>query len=214
MTRIISRLHPATIWDIGANIGFWSLFLTTLVPRCNIRCYEPDPLNQKYLFLNRDRNAIGSWTVRPVALSDRKGTSSFVTDVTTGSTGRIGRGKTYGGDTFKFEPKEIVVEVSTVDDEIQAGATPPEFIKCDVEGHECAVLQGGRKMLMAYHPVILFEDTGVAETATLLRDLGYEFFDIQGRRLETPQWNTLAVHKTQAAELLSTQDPSCSGKTG
>jgi len=98
VSRIVSRLQPMTIWDIGANIGFWSIFLSTLVPRCSIRCYEPDPLNQKYLLLNRDRNGIGNWTVRPVVLSDRKGTSSFVTDVTTGSTGRIALGKTFGGD--------------------------------------------------------------------------------------------------------------------
>jgi len=76
-----------------------------------------------------------------------------------------------------------------------------------VEGYENAVFQGGRETLRTYHPVILFEDTGTPETARLLRDLGYEFFDTRGRKVETPQWNTLAVHTTQTAELLSTQDP-------
>jgi FkbM family methyltransferase len=42
--------------------------------RREIHCFEPDEVNLKYLRLNRERNGLANWTIRPLAVSDRRGT--------------------------------------------------------------------------------------------------------------------------------------------
>lgn len=198
VSRILTRLQPAVVWDIGANIGTWSLFMSTVMPQARIRCFEPDPVNLKFLTRNQTGNSLANWTIRPVALSDRRGHLVFMTDPTTGTTGSLARTESFSHKFFAAPTKEITVETSTIDDEIRDGADAPEFIKCDVEGHELAVFLGARETLARHHPVILFEDSGQVGTAELLRTYGYLFFNMRGDRIEEPAWNTMAVHVTQA----------------
>lgn len=198
VVRLLENLRPTVVWDIGANIGTWSMFLTTRLPRAEVRCFEPDPVNLKYLALNQTRNKIQTWTIRPVALSDRKGRMTFIGDPATGTTGSLERDEPWITKYFNAPTCELLVDVVMIDDEIRGGAAVPQFIKCDVEGHELAVFLGGLAMFRTHHPVIMYEDTGKAKVADLLRDLGYVLYDLNGKLLEKPAWNTLAVHNSQS----------------
>lgn len=53
----------------------------------------------------------------------------------------------------------IPCEVSTIDQLVMDGRTPPHFLKIDVEGHEAAVLRGARRLLAGAHApmVVQFE---------------------------------------------------------
>jgi len=61
-----------------------------------------------------------------------------------------------------------------------------DFIKIDIDGHECAALSGARDALLRYRPVIVMElapyvlrerDTDLAELLGLLAPVGYRFVD-------------------------------------
>ncbi len=79
-------------------------------------------------------------------------------------------------------PQYIEVEVSTLDDEL-AGLTP-SVLKIDVEGAELDVLEGGRALLQATRPIVIFEH--VADTAGLYGnapDAAWELFGALGYRI-------------------------------
>lgn len=44
--------EPTTIFDLGANVGFLTLYLKTKYPHARIFCFEPDPENFKQLIAN------------------------------------------------------------------------------------------------------------------------------------------------------------------
>ena len=76
--KILSQLQPKSVWDVGANIGIWSLFFSSRCPvTTEIRCFEPDPRNLELLRMNMNRNGLTNWRICPVALSNRDGISTF-----------------------------------------------------------------------------------------------------------------------------------------
>src|SRR5439155_13812461 len=75
-------------WDIGANVGSWTLFLAGLPrPFERIFCFEPDATKRALLELNISRNHLASVQVMPLALSSHSGSATFKSDPITGSTG-------------------------------------------------------------------------------------------------------------------------------
>jgi FkbM family methyltransferase len=192
--EFLRRRPPRVVWDVGANIGFWSLYLSAAFPDLvEHRCFEPDPTNLQLLRRNRDENHL-RWVIRPVGLSDRAGTAKFYADEETGATGTVERDADFIGLHYGLKRKETTVELSTIDAEVAAGAAPPDFMKVDVEGHELAMFRGGRETLRRVRPLIVFECTrDHGKVATFLRDLDYRLLDMQGQPCAEPGYYTLAV---------------------
>lgn len=84
-------------------------------------------------------------------------------------------------------PEYIEVRVSTLDDEL--GERRPGVIKIDVEGAELEVLRGGRTVLAAAKPIVIFEHVAAAARLygsqsgalwDLFAELGYRIFAVTG----------------------------------
>jgi FkbM family methyltransferase len=192
--RIMSHHQPTSIWDVGANIGIWSLLLTSLCPaKSEIRCFEPDPNNLEFLKMNMLRNRIDSWIIRPVALSNRVGTGTFYSDPVSGATGSLDKESDFAGEHFHAVREEYSVELTMIDSEIASGAKPPQFMKIDVEGHEFEVLQGAVRTLREHRPILIFETTrNHSEIATLFRELDYQLLNLNGELVDQPLFSTIA----------------------
>lgn len=188
--------EPICAWDIGANVGLWSLFLAGHSNVSQVVCYEPDEINLRLLSLNRDRNALASrLDVRAIALSDKAGKAVFHSDAVTGSTGSLESGTRFIEQHYSAITHPVNVVVSTVDDEVQAGTAAPQFLKIDVEGHELALLRGARSTLSEHRPMLLIEVTNhVEEVAHLLTAAGYRLVNPKTRtELHSPAYMTAAI---------------------
>jgi FkbM family methyltransferase len=112
------------LWDIGANIGIWSLFLTSACTAdAEITCFEPDLENLKFLQLNKDRNKIQNWTIRPLAVSNEVGLATFFSDPVCGATGSLEAGHDFIGKHYHARRNEYQVRITTVDAEVASGGS-------------------------------------------------------------------------------------------
>lgn len=195
VSRILRKIAPQVVWDIGANIGTWSLFFSSICGESTeIRCFEPDPQNVRFLEMNRKENHLPNWIIRPLALSNREGAATFFADPVCGATGTLEHDRDFIGTQYHAEMVAIEAKTTTVDAEIVSGARPPQFMKIDVEGHELEVLNGARNTLRFHRPSLIFETTpNNAEISAFFKELDYELFDLDGNRIAEPQFNTIAA---------------------
>jgi FkbM family methyltransferase len=179
-----------TVFDIGANIGFYSVLFSNWVgSRGRVVAYEPDSANLKLLRRNLELNGCQNAAVRPVALSNESGRELFSVDRVTRSTGHLGSGATYGGTIFGTGKEDLVsVVASTLDDEVREYGAP-NLIKMDIEGGEYNALTGGIRTLRSHRPLIVSElntwsqehanGTGRAvQTTRFLNSLDYSLWDL------------------------------------
>lgn len=76
LANIAEESPGATFWDIGANIGLFTLLAARL--GLNVVAFEPLLASQQLLQLAIPLNGVGDWVVAvPVGLSDRTRTANF-----------------------------------------------------------------------------------------------------------------------------------------
>jgi FkbM family methyltransferase len=177
---ILVRLNPLTVWDVGANVGLWTLFFAGFQPAIShIVAYEPDALNLKLLSRNVSATKTHSVVIRSLALSNTTGAATFQSDPITGSTGTLEADASFITRHYGRPSEPRIIDVTTVDTEIAAGIPAPDFMKIDVEGHEYHLLCGAANLLATKRPFLLLEVTGpnVDATTALLRKHDYLLFD-------------------------------------
>jgi FkbM family methyltransferase len=169
-------LRPGmTVYDIGANIGFFSLLAARLVGTAGrVMAFEADPDIAARLRENVARNQGGTISVEEKAVWSSSSPVFFARADVEVSPDR-GLGHVIDSDAGKLAPSTIRVEAVSVDEYVRQSATP-HFIKCDVEGAEVEVIRGGEKLLAEKRPLILCEMHGEENRQTLLKlfaNLGY-----------------------------------------
>ena len=180
------------VFDIGANIGLHSIVLSRLVgPSGKLHAFEPN--SELVPALTYTIGQLSNAYLHTIALSNKDVESSLFVppDDTVASLADW----TVASPVFNQDGPSHVVNCSErrMDDLIANNALPqPDFIKCDVEGSELQVFQGGRRTLNRVDgPVILFEanecasrafDVGVSTAKDFLfglEDPHYRFFEIE-----------------------------------
>lgn len=136
-------------YDIGANIGLYSLYAAGLGR--NIRTYAFEP--HKYTFVSLMNNIAANGLLEKVfpisiPLSDTADVSSmnYAAMDAGSSMSQLGH-STYGTESFAPKLQEIVY-CTSLDDLIWKKAIPvPHHIKMDVDGNEPRILKGMSKLL-------------------------------------------------------------------
>lgn len=132
----------SVIFDVGANIGTWSIGLA----KGNRKIYSFEPLYTSFLalcgnvFINKLENSINVFNY---ALTD---------DVTQKYTMKYDTGNV--GYCMLQNTDESTVSLLTLD---SLKLNKLDFMKVDVEGHEINVLKGGTDTIQKFRPVIMFE---------------------------------------------------------
>lgn len=169
-------------YDIGANAGFFSLLGSRCVgPEGRVFAFEPLVEDVRSIRAQLDLNDVSHCIVIEAAVADRSGWIEFC-EGAENSTGHVNPREGPGHDVSAIQVKAV-----TLDDFVKTFPSP-DFIKMDVEGAELLVLRGARSMLAGKRPPnMLIEFHGDRlrhECLFLLADVGYEFRDMAGRRLD------------------------------
>ena len=127
-------------FDIGANIGIYSLFCAATHPKCNILAFEPHQANFFRLLDNIKLNGFDNITPFMYCVGDKTGHMDF-----TGFSDEVG--STGGQMSESGEVGELACW--SLDDFIIHGfySPNPNHIKIDIDGQEWKVVQGMKKTL-------------------------------------------------------------------
>jgi FkbM family methyltransferase len=153
--------------DVGANVGQHSLFMSRIAAQ--VIAFEPyEPVRLRLLHQMK-LNGISNIEVHASGLSDRSRTMPFYAPV--GSNAGIG----------SFDPESTkkgniaIGELAIVSGDAHFEQHKParlDVLKIDVEGFERSVLQGLKKTLQTYRPLVVCEMTyGNADSFTTSEDI-------------------------------------------
>lgn len=141
--RLIRRVvTPASLnFDIGANVGGFTLAMAKACPTAEIHSFEPAPETFEKLCANIALNGVSHVHSHRAAMGSKPGRSFFHVDPNSPATNHL-QGSRLADDQC------IEVEVQTVDTMIQqAKQGTPGLLKIDVEGFECEVLLGAAESI-------------------------------------------------------------------
>jgi FkbM family methyltransferase len=141
-----------TIYDMGANVGFYSLLSSVLTgPTGKVFSFEPLPRNLTYLRKHIELNGLENCNVIPFAVSDTDGSSSFAV-----------KGACMSSlSSNNSEESVIPVEMVALDTLVRTGKLPPpNVIKCDIEGAEDRALAGAKTVIQQHRPTLILATHG------------------------------------------------------
>jgi FkbM family methyltransferase len=160
----LARIHdqPATILDIGANIGFFALATRSFFPSATIHCYEPNPRILPYL--EKNASAVAAEVFRE-AVGAGAGT------VFLEERGDSNQARTAGATSGLAVPQVgLASAVQRLNGKI-------DLAKIDCEGAEWEMFENRepwkaiRHLRMEYH---LIEGTCYADVQSRLSEFGFE----------------------------------------
>lgn len=173
-----------SLWDVGANFGYYSWLLKSAAPDLQVVLIEPLPANASLIRATIQRNKFVDATLIEAGASDCPGEGTLHADELGGSTSSLNDEATFEQRHFGLSPKLIRVPLVSVDT-LRAQHGPVDFIKIDVEGHEAATLRGAAETIRRDQP-ILFVECAHPEHACVrsLESVGYTIVDADRLSLE------------------------------
>lgn len=182
VTKLLKLIKPGDIcWDVGANIGFYTCLLASLVEDSGaVVAFEPAARTCGYLKENVSLNQFTNVTVVNKGLGDKQEQRLLHYSEA---------GLAEGTASLKYADGRAASErvtLNTIDNLIPELPTP-DFIKIDVEGYQLEVLRGAEHCLKIHAPLLMAElrDVGETNRATFgeiedyVADLGYQLYEIR-----------------------------------
>ncbi len=160
-------------FDIGANIGIYSLYAA--YKHQNIEVFSFEPVQENFIALVKNIN-LNNMNINPInlALSSEVGFKElFLSDLRVGNSGaQIDEAKNEAGEGFSPKKVEKILTVS-IDTLIHSFKMPaPNYIKIDVDGLEPKILQGMSNTLKSDNTLsILVESNNHEQLKLFSQDL-------------------------------------------
>ena len=184
-------LRPGEVlYDVGANVGAYSLLAVVAVPGARVVSFEPAPANFAALCANVELNEVGDRVIPvPLALGDRPRSAAL-----------DGEGSPGASHTLSEASDEaIAVLVDRLDDIVTRFGLPgPDHLKLDVDGNELEVLAGAAGLLASggvKSAMVELESARDEEVVGRMGDLGFalvERMSGEGRAPGAPGYGLFA----------------------
>jgi FkbM family methyltransferase len=142
--EIMAGPGGARFWDVGSNIGIFTLYAAARFPRADIVSFEPFFPNFVKLKANITANRLDNVTPVWVALHNRGGVARFgIQDERLGASGNV---VVEDSDASRFKASERVLQMRG--DSLPAlGLPAPTLLKIDVDGIEQEIIEGMTSVL-------------------------------------------------------------------
>jgi FkbM family methyltransferase len=180
-------------FDIGANVGIYSAIACLFRSEggMSVYAFEPVPETFSMLCATIEKNGFSEMVYcNNIGLSNQTGNMMFYKNKVYPGASSLGNSQLYNKD----EVEEITVKIDTLDAFVaRTGITRLDYIKCDVEGAEKLVIEGGLRTIRKFRPVIQLEQVRKwserfkyhpDELVQLLRAEGYKCYVIKNNDLE------------------------------
>ncbi|MBS4027068.1 MAG: FkbM family methyltransferase [Ignavibacteriales bacterium] len=192
-TRLLQSIlrEGDTFVDVGANIGYYSLFAGLLVKeKGRVISFEPEPFNFSYLQKNVSLNNLTNVIMEQKAISDRKGQLRLFLDKTNSGAHHL-----YN---LNDQAEEVIVEAITLDEYFSPSSQRVDLIKMDIQGYEPFALKGmeniirqnpSLKIITEYWPPMI-KKAGFNPEDYLksLTSLGFHFTIINGQHIQNVEF--------------------------
>ncbi|WP_342228097.1 FkbM family methyltransferase [Rickettsiella endosymbiont of Rhagonycha lignosa] len=209
---ILNIIEPNMVFfDIGANIGWHSINIAKAYESISVYAFEPILETFNLLKNNIILNNLRNVQLFNIGLSNTCEEQVFYYDrhATAFTSSR--------NNLEKDNIHKIYAQVEKMDEFICNNKIDKvDFIKCDVEGSELHVIQGGKKHIEKFLPMVMIEMVRKwtanfhyhpNQIIKFFADLEYQCFRIQDKKLidfpfmdeETPDINFLFLHKIKHA---------------
>ncbi|MEU2621078.1 FkbM family methyltransferase [Streptomyces sp. NPDC007157] len=166
--RLAAR--SATIADVGAHVGYFSMIAAHANPKAKVHSFEPVDQIHSRLSVNVRSNGVHNVTLHQAGVSSEPGWA----DISVRFSGNLlSTGSTLEGAAPDAQLKRI--RLLTLD-EVFAD-TKLDLVKIDVEGHEMSVLRGARQVLRRDRPTLVMEalvDADLDDLIAQFDPLGYD----------------------------------------
>lgn len=214
---VLQMIKPGdTVFDIGANLGWYTIKIRLRHPSTTVYSFEPIPSSYALLRRNLQLNGLSADLAFNFGLSNENKTVSFFFDTRCTMASSMA--------DLRQHPETIAVEcqVRRLDDVLPSfqGLQRLDFIKCDVEGAELLVYQGGVSTINRFRPIVFSEilrkwakkfGYHPNDVLTFFRDLGYECFILENGHLTkfgtvddtTVATNYFFLHRESHAALIA-----------
>ncbi|MFH1387618.1 MAG: FkbM family methyltransferase [bacterium] len=181
-----NRKKNITILDVGANIGWFSLYYAKALPGSQIYSFEPIANNYANILFNIKLNGLKNIKAVNVGVSDHQGVATFYCDQ------EITANASLVKHSARKHLEEKNVKLVTLDKYCGQNGIRPDLLKVDVEGAELFVFKGAKRILADHHPIVFAEmlrkwaekfNYHPNQIIELLNNYGYQCFRLCGDRL-------------------------------
>lgn len=198
LTWIDSFEESAVFYDIGANVGLYSIY-AAMKKDVQVFCFEPSFFNLEFLarniYINKLTDRI---SIFPVALNDKVSISNFQLTSTEwgGALSTFEKGFDDSGN--KIQSKFIYNTIGfDLDHLVEVTKIPfPEYVKIDVDGLEHFIIGGAQNVIKKAKSVLIeINDNFEEQRSTsekFMTDLGFKLVQkVHTESLEQPTFNQL-----------------------
>lgn len=200
-----------TFFDIGANLGEFTVFMAAQLCNGVVYSFEPLSANRKILEENIRINNLKNVKVFPFGL----GYEDMIVPLYTNSESNVHHGINEGlSSVYKSETRaefQENIELRNLDLLHLQGLNRMDIVKIDVEGSELSVLKGMRSHIIKFKPILMIEfndDTFLSagynsnDLIKFISELGYNLYTfkrgeiIRKRIIQPSAWgNYIAVYE-------------------
>ena len=178
---IFKYLQGAKVFlDIGANLGWYSVKAALRDPNLKIYAIEPIPSLCRLLNRNCELNDTSQIKIFDIGFGKVNGRAEFFYSPTMSVAASL------RNITERPDVEKVYCQILTLDEFVRNEAlTRLDFIKCDVEGAEKLVFDGGQQTLTKFRPIVFCEllrkwsakfDYHPNEVIMMFHDLNYRVF--------------------------------------
>ncbi|HYF50545.1 MAG TPA: FkbM family methyltransferase [Planctomycetota bacterium] len=194
-----ARKGNGVLLDVGAHVGLMSVLFASAAKDNRAIAFEPSPALQTRAKEIAAMNGVTEQVaIEPIAVGAALDKTTMLID----PVGGYVQVKRYEH-SMQTEPKQIDVQVDTLDNVSSRLGIRGTVIKLDIEGYEYEALKGAQRVLSQHHPIIFLElhldyleARGIAPAAVLeiLQQHRYSFCSLRGEKLAARQivgshWN-------------------------